>query len=118
MGLETDDNMEYADSRIDEINHSREIKDTNEWSKDLAGPETYLATETIEDDPNQVQDELEMVGITKKILGVNHDQKQWNKIEVRESGETSCKICISKHIIESIDSQEFDQVGTDGCPNV
>ena len=29
FGLETDDKMEYADSRIDGINHSREIKDRN-----------------------------------------------------------------------------------------
>ena len=74
--------MEYADSRIDEINHSRKIKDRNEWSEDLAGRETYLATETIEDDLHQEQDELEMVGMTKKILEVNHDLKQWNKIMI------------------------------------
>ena len=104
LGLETDDNMEYADSRIDEINHSHEIKDRNELSKDLAGPETYLATETIEDDLHQEQDELEMVGITKNILEVNHDLEQWNKIKVRDSVETLCKISISRHIIESIDS--------------
>ena len=75
-------------------------------------------TETIEDNLNQEQDELEMVGITKKILEVNHDIKQWNKIKVQDLVEFSCKISISKHIIESIDSQEFDQVSTDGCPNV
>ena len=77
-----------------------------------------MATETIEDYLHQEQDELEMVGITKKILEANHDLKQWNKIKVRDSVETLCKVSISKHIIESIDSQEFDQVGTDGCPNV
>ena len=77
-----------------------------------------MATETIEDDVHQEQDELEMVGITKKILEVNHDLKQWNKIKVRDSVETLCKVSISKHIIESKDSQEFDQIDTDGCPNV
>ena len=54
-------------------------------SKSLAGPGTSSATETIEVDLNQDLDKLEMVGATKRILGVNHNQKQWNKIEMWES---------------------------------
>ena len=62
-----------------------------------------------------------MVGTTKRILGINYDginQKQWNKIEMWESSEISCKASTSKHNEGGIDSQEFDWVGTNDCPNI
>ena len=35
-----------------------------------------------------------------------------------ESNEISCKASTSKHNEEDIDSQEFDWVDTDDCPNI
>ena len=136
LGLEIVSTLKYADSGVGELLHSpvksskpnmmtkdnsATSKDTNEWSKRLAGPETSSAAETVGIDLNQELDKLEMVGTTKRILGVNHDginQKQWNKIEMWESSEISCKASTSKPNEEGIDSQEFDWVDTDDCPNI
>ena len=45
LGLETVGNLKYADSGIDEINHSHELKDTTEWSKKFSRPRDFFGNQ-------------------------------------------------------------------------
>ena len=80
--METVCNSKYADSGVGEPLHPYKVEDTKGWSKRLADQETAPAAETGEGDLNQSLDELEVVGMTKRTRGINHDPKQWNKNEM------------------------------------
>ena len=134
------ENIKIFEKEAKSLEDIKSLKDTNVWSKSLAGKKTSSAAETFVVDLNQELDKLEMIETTKRILGntdtiinrakialaeilieeVNHDdisQKQWNNVEIWEPNEISYNASTSKHSEEGIDSLEFDWLGTDDCSN-